>query len=165
MITIRQAKLTDLPQLVALDQEIFGVYGADESPDVTRARLEVFLSGCAVLEEKSPNKEDLLFAGYLTTEKWNSAREPALDEDPYLTHQPEGRILCITTLAIAPRFQNQGLGKRLLDHAIEIAQAQMCKKIILETARAKRFYLKHGFEQLGIRTERGIELYIMGLEL
>lgn len=52
-----------------------------------------------------------------------------------------------------------------LDHAISIAQEQRCKKIILETARAKRFYLKHGFEHVGTPTERGIELYIMGLAL
>ena len=53
----------------------------------------------------------------------------------------------------------------LLDHAIHIAQRELCHVIILETARAKRFYLRHGFELVGTRCERGIELYVMQLRV
>ena len=163
MIKLRQATLTDLAQIVALDQEIFGAYGAEESPDVIRARLEVFPEGCAVLEDSTSDTADdpMSFLGYLTTEKWAEAREPALDEDPHLTHQPAGQVLCITTLAIAPTSQNRGLGPRLVEKAITIAQQEGCNRIILETARAKRFYLRHGFDLIGERCQRDIPLYIM----
>ena len=160
MSKIRPATLEDWAQIVALDQEIFGSYGADEDPQIIRARLEVFPAGCAVLTD---HHDHTAFLGYLTTEKWATAREPALDENPHLTHQPNGQILCITTLAIAPAHQNQGLGKVLLDHAIDIAQREQCNAIILETAHAKRFYLRHGFELVATRNQRGIELYVMQL--
>src|SRR5882672_5072394 len=94
-VTIRPATEADLPHMIAMDQALFGAYGAAEDPVVIRARLMVFPVGCAVLEE--PVREGVLatFMGYITTEKWHEAREPALDEDPCLTHKPDGRILNI----------------------------------------------------------------------
>lgn len=157
-VHIRPATVADLAQIIALDQAIFGAYGADEDPAIIRARLEVFPVGCAVLEESA---EAVLIAGYLTTEKWETPREPALDEDPHTTHAPHGRILNITTLAIHPAYQNRGLGQRLLDEAIAIARREGCEQIILETAHAERFYLRHGFAKLGERQQRGITLHIM----
>lgn len=159
-MNLRQATLADLPHIIALDQEIFGAYGAEESPQVIRARLEVFPTGCAVLEN---GLNQATFAGYLTTEKWLEAREPALDEDPHLTHQPDGQVLCITTLAVAPSFQNRGCGPHLLEQAVSIARQENCQQIILETAHAKKFYLRHGFTVLEERRQRGILLYVMGI--
>ncbi len=163
-IVLRPAALVDLPQIVALDQEIFGSYGAEESPTVIEARLTVFPEGCVVLEDQ-PLDSELTIVGYLTTEKWAEAREPALDEDPYQTHQPNGTVLNITTLAIAPAAQNQRLGSRLVEQAIQIAQNEGCRQIILETAYAKRFYIQHDFELVGERVERGIQLFILQYDL
>ena len=100
-------------------------------------------------------------AGYLTTEKWSTDREPALDEDPRTTHDPEGQVLCITTLAIAGPYQNRGLGPRLLDQALAVARRERCRQIILETAHAKTFYLRHGCALVAERRQRGIRLYVM----
>ncbi|MCL4862442.1 MAG: GNAT family N-acetyltransferase, partial [Caldilineaceae bacterium] len=158
---LRPATLADLPQIIALDQAIFGPYGADEDPAVIRARLEVFPAGCIVLEERTEEGEPGAILGYLTTEKWATPREPALDEDPHTTHAPHGRILNITTLAVHPAHQNRGLGQRLLDEAIAIARREGCEQIILETAHAERFYLRHGFAKLGERQQRGIILHVM----
>ena len=47
---MRPAALEDWPAIVALDQEIFGAYGAQEEPDIIRSRLVTFPQGCAVLE-------------------------------------------------------------------------------------------------------------------
>jgi len=161
MITIRPAILADLPQLVALDQAIFGSYGAAESPVVIGARLAVFPNGCVVLQETTPEPVTPLLLGYLTTEKWASVREPALDEDPHLTHNPAGTILNITTLAVALQQQQRGLGARLLAHAIALAQQEKCTQIILETAWAERFYQQHDFIKVGERWQRNILLHIM----
>ena len=113
---MRPATLADWPGIAALDQEIFGAYGAQEEPAIIRSRLVTFPQGCAVLEGACGDGRPFI-AGYLTTEKWAELREPALDEDPQESHRPDGRVLNITTLAVAPACQNQGLGARLLDHA------------------------------------------------
>lgn len=161
MVILRQATIDDLPQIIALDQAIFGSYGADEDPAVIAARLEVFPSGCVVLVESTQPVADLPLLGYLTTEKWQTLREPALDEDPRLTHQPTGTILNITTLAIAPIHQNRGLGAQLIDYALTLAYREECTAIVLETAWAARFYERHGFTKLGERRQREILLQIM----
>lgn len=161
---MRPAALEDWPDIVALDQEIFGAYGAQEEPAIIRSRLVTFPQGCAVLEGSSAGETPFI-AGYLTTEKWAALREPALDEDPQESHQPDGQVLNITTLAVAPACQNQGLGPRLLDRAIDIARQEGCRQIILETAHAEQFYLRYRFRRIGARTERGISMAIMVLDL
>ena len=164
-IMLRAASMTDLPAMMALDQALFGEYGAAEDPAVIRARLTVFPAGCVVLVAPTTLGESTTLLGYLTTEKWDKAREPALDEDPAITHKPNGRILNITTLAIGQTYQGRGYGEQLLNAAIEIAHREQCTQIILETARAERFYLRHGFTKIGERQQRGILLHIMGLTL
>jgi ribosomal protein S18 acetylase RimI-like enzyme len=164
-ITIRQATGADLQQIVAMDQDLFGWYGANEDPEVIRARLEVFPQGCVVMEQHSVEGETIDFVGYATTEKWEDFREPSLDENPYTTHKPDGRVLNITTLAIGRPYQNQGLGSRLLAHVTGIARHEGCHAIVLETARAQSFYLKHGYETVIEREQRGITLYVMRLLL
>lgn len=163
-VHVRRATLADWEQLVALDQAIFGHYGAAEDPATIRARLDLFPAGCVVLTQADAVASSPIL-GYLTTEKWHAVREPALDEDPHITHQPDGVILNITTLAIAPTAQNRGLGGVLVAEAIKIAKRERCTQIILETAHARSFYLRHGFMQLGERHQRDILLHIMTLSL
>jgi len=169
MIRIRQATSSDLSRIIALDREIFGAYGADESPTVIQARVEVFPAGCAVLEEvteaSTKTGEVARFLGYLTTEKWAAGREPVLDEDPRLTHVPTGSILNITTLAIAPQQQQRGLGTQLVEYAVALAKQENCTTIVLETAHAERFYLRHGFVKRGERHQRNILLHILQMDL
>jgi len=155
MIQMRPANLADLPAIVALDQAIFGAYGADEDPQIIEARLKTFAAGSRVIVEGEA------IVAYLTTEKWLTRREPVLNEDPATTHQADGRVLNITTLAVAPQAQRRGFGRRLLDAAREIAYSEGCTEIILETARAKDFYLAHGFYTVGVRYQRGIRLDVM----
>jgi hypothetical protein len=52
--TLRPATATDLPQIIALDQAIFGAYGADEDPAIIQARLAVFPQGCLVWKLAQP---------------------------------------------------------------------------------------------------------------
>ena len=155
---IRPATLSDLETICRLDREIFA-YGAAEDPAVIRGRLEVFPAGCRILEWREG--ETTTVAGYLTCEKWAALREPALDEDPWETHDPQGQVLNITTLAVAPEFQNRQLGPLLLAEALAVAGRENCAQIVLETAKARSWYLRHGFEQIGERDQRGFPLYIM----
>ena len=161
---MRPLTLADWEEIAALDEAVFGWYGAQEEEAIIRSRLLTFPQGCAALEGRSSGGEPFI-AAYLTTEKWAELREPALDEAPRESHQPDGRVLNITTLAVAPACQNQGLGARLLDRAISVARQEGCSQIVLETAHAERFYLRHRFRRTGERTERGIRMAIMLLEL
>ncbi len=158
-LLIRSATEADLPQIIALDQALFDWYGAAESPEVIRGRLAVFPEGFIVLAEGGQ------LVGYGSAEKWSGQREPALDEEPALTHQPEGQIFCITTLAVRASHQRQGFGKVLLDRLMVIAREQACTHMMLETAHAADFYRRHGFQQVGERYQRGIKLFIFRFEL
>ncbi|MFN8498312.1 MAG: GNAT family N-acetyltransferase [Anaerolineae bacterium] len=159
-IILRPVTLDDLPHIVALDRDLFSEHGTEEDPAVIRARLEVFPAGCVVLEEQADDRPPR-FVGYLTTEKWAEEREPTLDEDPRVTHAPDGRVLNITTLAVGRADQGGGLGARLLAFAEELARREGCEAIILETEQAERFYLRHGFETLGERRQRAAHLLVM----
>lgn len=163
-LLLRQATSADLGSIVQLDETIFGWYGAQESAEIIGARLAVFPAGCVVLAAADDADQSMLL-GYLTTEKWLQVREPALDEDPYVTHQPAGTVLNITTLAVAPGQQQRGLGTQLLNQAKVIAGQQGCRAIVLETAHAERFYQRHGFTNIGQRVQRAITLHIMHYEL
>lgn len=158
-LTLRQAEEADLAQIIAADKAVFGWYGAQEDPQIIAARLRVYPQGSVVLELHGR------FVGYATAEKWSSLREPALDENPQLTHDPGGCIFNITTLAVLPEQQRGGLGKVLLDRLIEIAQSEGCSQIVLETAHAEAWYARHGFYKLSERSQRGIQLAVMGKSL
>ncbi|MFN8494005.1 MAG: GNAT family N-acetyltransferase [Caldilineaceae bacterium] len=164
-IQLRPAHFADLPWITALDNDVFGEYGAAEAPTIIAARLLTFPAGCVVLEEESASGQPRQGLGYLTTEKWDAVREPVLDEDPRLTHRPCGHILNITTLVVGRAYQKRGLGERLLHYAIDLARREQCTAIILETARAEAFYRRHGFERVSERQQRGIRLQIMRLLL
>jgi ribosomal protein S18 acetylase RimI-like enzyme len=164
-IILRPATEADLPSMVAMDQEIFGAYGANEELAVICARLAVFPTGCVVLEEKAAKHALPVFVGYLTSEKWKQMREPALDEDPTQTHEPDGTLLNITTLVVGRPFQGRGLGALLLEHVLTIARQERCTQIVLETAHAQRFYRQHGFVQVAERQQRGIVLAVMHLQI
>ena len=84
-LLIRPAIEADLPQIIALDQALFGWYGAAESPTVIRRRLALFPEGFIVLAKQGQ------VLGYGSAEKWLQQREPALDEDPSVTHHPDGQ--------------------------------------------------------------------------
>ena len=64
--------------------------------------------------------------------------------------------LMVTELWVSDGLQGQGLGKRLMDKAKEIAVLQKRRAIILETqscnTKAIGFYLRQGFELIGFDT-------------
>lgn len=63
----------------------------------------------------------------------------------------------ILNIAIAKGCQRQGLGRRLLQHLIEIAQQQGVRKVFLEVRTsnipALKLYLQQGFKEIGIRKD------------
>jgi ribosomal protein S18 acetylase RimI-like enzyme len=157
--SIRQATIAELPDIVDLENEAFTPHGTAESKDVIQSRLTVFPEGFIVLET------DGIIAGYASAEKWLNERDPLLDENPLTTHKPDGRILCITSLAIRLPYRGRGFGLAILDRLIEIAHHQKCAQLILSTTRAQAFYSKRGFYILNEHERSGLNFTTMKLEL
>ena len=158
-ILVRNARDQDIPAVAEIDVEAFSPYGTTQKPETYQLRLTTFPDGFIILVA------DNEVAAYGCSEKWLTEREPALDEDPRTSHQPGGRILCITGLAVKTKFRGRGYGLLVLDRLMEIAHREGCRKIILETTHAQGLFLKRGFKTVENRTDRGISLDIMSLEI
>lgn len=156
---IRQAMAADLPGIVRLDNDAFSPYGTAEDPEIIAARLAVFPEGMAVVVLRGQ------LIGYSSAEKWLSDREPALNEHPRDTHHADGRIFCITAMAISSAFQRQGYGTTLLHYLIDLARTHGCYQIVLETTHAQQFYQKQGFQMIRQRQERGVTLAVLSRAL
>jgi ribosomal protein S18 acetylase RimI-like enzyme len=158
-ILVRNARDQDIPTVAEIDAEAFSLYGTAEKPETFHLRLTAFPDGFIILVA------DHEIAAYGSSEKWLIEREPGLDENPLETHQPEGRILCITAMAVKTEFRGRGYGLRILDKLIEIAHREGCRKIVLETTHAQGLFQKRGFKTVQNRTERGISLDVMSLDI
>src|SRR5215475_15873640 len=139
-IVIRNARDQDISAVAKIDAEAFAPYGTAEKPETFQLRLTAFPNGFVILVA------DNEIAAYGCSEKWLTEREPRLDENPLATHQPEGRIFCITAMAVKRKYQGRGYSLLVLDKLLEIAYLEGCKKIILETTHAQDLYLKRGFK-------------------
>ena len=156
---IRKAETSDLNTITKLDYEAFSPYGTAEKLETFGARLQAFPQGFVVLDL------DGEIAAYGCSEKWLSDREPGLDENPLETHHHDGKIFCITGMAVRIKYRGKGFGLALLDHLIQIARAENCEKIVLETTHAQGLYFKRGFHITNSRGDRGVCLDIMELSL
>lgn len=64
------------------------------------------------------------------------------------------RELYIPELIVREKFQNQGIGKKLINSCVSIAKEKKCHRIRLESGNQRKeshkFYKKLGFEQSGL---------------
>ena len=94
---------------------------------------------------------DCLKAGY---SGWVLTEEPGLVVGYALMSMAvdEAHVL---NLCIDPDYQQQGLGRMLLDHMIRLARAANATIVLLEVRRSNKaaihLYESHGFQRLGLR--------------
>ena len=158
-ILVRNARDQDISAVAEIDAEAFSPYGTAEKPETFQLRLTAFPNGFIILIA------DNEIAAFGCSEKWLTEREPSPDENPLVTHQPDGRIFCITAMAVKKKYQGRGYSLLLLDKLIETAHKEGCKRIVLETTHAQDLYLKRGFKVVRNRTEGGISLDVMSLDI
>ena len=158
-VLVRNARDQDIAVVAGIDAEAFSDYGTAEKQETFQRRLDAFENGFIILVA------DNEIAAYGSSEKWLDEREPGLDENPFVTHQLDGRILCITALAVKKEYRGKGYGLLILDRLIEIAHQERCQKIVLETTHAQGLFLKRGFKTVQNRMEREVSLDVMSLDL
>ena len=158
-VLIRNAREQDIATVAEVDAEAFAPYGTAETPETFQHRLTAFPNGFIILVAENE------IAAYGCSEKWLTEREPRLDEDPRVSHQPDGRIFCITAMAVKTKFRGRGYSLLVLNKLIEIAHNEGCRKVILETTHAQDLYLQRGFQTVGSRTERGVAMDVMSLDI
>jgi ribosomal protein S18 acetylase RimI-like enzyme len=158
-VLIRNARDQDIPAVAEIDTEAFTAYGTVEKAETFQLRLKTFPDGFIILIAENE------IAAYGCSEKWLTEREPGLDENPAANHHIDGKIFCITAMAVKSNFRGRGYGILMLDKLIEIARRENCKQIILETTHAQGLFLKRGFKKTQTRTEREISLDVMSLNL
>src|SRR5512138_2859279 len=112
-VIVRNAREQDLPAVVEIDKEAFAPYGTAEKPETFQKRLTAFPNGFVILVAENE------IGGYGCSEKWLEERDPGLDENPLITHQPDGRIFCITGMAVKKKFQGRGYSLLMLDKLLE----------------------------------------------
>jgi ribosomal protein S18 acetylase RimI-like enzyme len=158
-ILVRNAREQDMFAVAEINAEAFASDGTAEKPETFQRRLTAFPNGFIILIA------DNEISAYGCSEKWLTEREPGLDENPLVTHQLDGRIFCITAMAVKMKYRERGYDALVLDKLMEIAHKEGCRKIILETTHDQDLYLKRGFKVVQNRTERGISFDIMSLEI
>jgi len=158
-ILVRNARDQDIPAVVEIDTEAFSPYGTAEMPETFQRRMTAFPDGFIILVVENE------IAAYGCSEKWLNEREPGLDQDASVTHQQDGRVFCITAMAVKKKFRGRGYSLLVLDKLLEIAHNQGSRKIVLETTHAQDLFQKRGFKTVKNRTERGASLDVMSLEI
>src|SRR5512143_4121206 len=117
-ILVRNARDQDISAVAEIDAEVFSPYGTAEKPETFQRRLTAFPNGFIILVAENE------IAAYGCSEKWLTEREPRLDENCMLTHQIDGRIFCITAMAVRKKFQGRGYSSLVLDKLLEIAHKE-----------------------------------------
>ena len=156
---VRNAREQDLPAVGEIAAQAFSPDGTAEMPETFQLRLTVFPNGFIVLIAENE------VAAFGCSEKWLTEREPRLHENPLTTHQPDGKIFCITAMAVRMKYRGRGYSLVMLDKLMEIAHLEGCKQMIVETTHAQELYLKRGFQIVRQRREREILLDVMSLDL
>ncbi|PWW32446.1 ribosomal protein S18 acetylase RimI-like enzyme [Cytobacillus oceanisediminis] len=149
-INIKQCNLEDLPTLQEISYETFNeTFKEQNSPENMNAYLERAFNLKQLEKELSNIYSQFFFvyfnnevAGYLKV-NINDAQSEEMDDES----------LEIERIYIKSKFQKHGLGKYLLNKAMEIARERNKKKIWLgvweKNKNAIDFYKKMGFVQTG----------------
>ena len=161
-ILVRNAREQDIPAVLEIEAEAASAAspsGTASTAERLQQRLTAFPNGFIILVA------DNEVAGYGCSEKWLDEHEPQPDQTPLAAHQPDGRIFFITTLAVKKKYRGRGYRLLLLDKLIETAHLEGCRKVLLEAAHDQDLYLERGFKTVRNRTEGGISLDVMSLDL
>jgi ribosomal-protein-alanine N-acetyltransferase len=121
-------------------------------------RLTDFPEGCFILEH-SESEGSVIPSGCFLSELWDLPEvlsEDIFDEndESLWKHNPEGRDLYISSVAVAPEFRGQGAGAFLFNESLSIISGKFSqiKRFFLivceEWTAARAMYKRAGFEEI-----------------
>ena len=119
LVVIRPCTGEDVSAVALIDHALFAPLGTSEEPEILAKRYSAHPQGFFVAEELQKNEEGgdvKVITGFATSERWIEEREPTMNEDPLETHHPDGKVLCITGMAVLEEFQGRAVGSRLLEN-------------------------------------------------
>lgn len=135
MSALRDVRWQDIPQLAALERELFGEHAWSE------ATWWAELAG-------RPRRDYVVEAD-------GGGRDAAPAVLGYAGLDVAGEVADVMTIAVAPTAQGRGLGHRLLEELVTRAQARGAEWLVLEVradnARARSMYERRGFSVLQVR--------------
>ena len=161
MLTIRNANLNDIPAIMEIERQSF-IPQIQEKENVFSKRIEIFSSGFLVFENESGK-----ICGYICSELWddlgfneNHPAQPELDNlqarlsvghNIKDVHSAGGKILYISSFALAKELRGKGTGKSLFAESIDyIKKSHDIKKMILlvneDWGGAQKIYWEYGFK-------------------
>lgn len=152
-ITIRKCSVEDLPILQEVSIETFSDTFKDQnSPENMKAYLEKAYDS-QKLEMELLNTSSEFFFIYLNEELAGYLK---VNTDDAQSEKMDNESLEIERIYVRTRFQKQGIGKYLMNKAIEIA-TEMNKKVIWlgvweNNQNAIAFYSKNGFVKTGVHS-------------
>jgi len=127
-VGVRPALLSDLPELLALDERAFGPIWHKEQPEIENALTSCFMFSVATWQER--------IVGYQWSERF----------------EQQGHL---TRLAVHPDWEGRGVGTRLLTEAILAMTRGGVTWITLNTQednhRSRRLYERYGFRLIDHR--------------
>ncbi len=138
-ITIRAAEASDLPAILAL----LAQHAMDDGAVLPPERA-------AAIFERIASYPD--YHLYIARHRGHTVGSYALLIMDNLGHRGAPSAI-IESVVVEPACQGQGIGRRMMDHALGIARARGCYKAVLSSNlkrdRAHRFYESLGFERHG----------------
>lgn len=144
MITIRQAKKSDLESIIQIEQTCFPAAEAASS-EALLERFQVFSENFIVA---TAQEEIIGFINGCTTDR------PKLPDVLYhdtSLHHPNGDYQTVFGLAVAPDFQHRGVATKLMQHFITLARIRGKKGIILTCKKHLiTYYEQFGYKNQGI---------------
>ncbi len=158
---IRNARIEDLPKLVAIEQLCFSKEEA-ATEEAMEQRIELIPDSFYVAEEDGEIagfvNGPVIETAFITDDLFHDIKEnPATD-----WHQS------ILGLAVAPHFQNRGVASRLLTHLEKEARAKKRATITLTCKEnLVPYYERHGYINKGVSSSEhaGVTWYNMSKEL
>jgi GNAT superfamily N-acetyltransferase len=131
-IKVRNAKLPDLPELLAIDKEIWPEFPATE--EMFRSRIETFPEGQFVAEADR-NIVGSVFSQLVKYEDWADKDFTWNEITDYgtirQTHNQNGDSVYGVGLAVIKRFQGTGASHLLIVNIVQLAIRLNCRYILL----------------------------------
>lgn len=144
--TFRTIKPEETEQAIAVEQTCFPPNEAC-SPEQMRARIEVASDIFLVAVDRESKKIAGSIIGLATD-------DTHLEDDFFtnaLNHNPKGRNVMITSVAVLPEYRRQGLARALMARYQEKAREDGRSSLVLTCLPEKvGMYQKFGFTDLGI---------------